>query len=190
MRAVTKRCLVVSVFIPLLILSGCAAKAPPVNPALEAAAYSAMERCYAAKETRDKAAYENMTSDQALLAMAIDGLSAAANKGGPDPCKMLTNNDLQKVAMEETTKRIGIAGSLGGKVVTGGTVALLGGEVASVLKSGFSAAGDHTSFEGDATVSDSYNTTTSTGNVETTEVVATTDEEEITADDTEVESEE
>ena len=161
----------------VLLISGCAVKLPPVNTKLEGRAYDAMEACYRAQEAA-KMDLSSFSPEQQIIASAVDGLKAAAGQRY-DPCAgIVTYNVLVKTKAEEDTKRIAVAGKLGGQVVTGGTAAILGGQAASVLKAGYSAAGDKTSFGGDASVSDSYNTTTSTGTVESTEVVATPVEEE------------
>jgi len=147
------------IIVTTIILSGCAT-APTPDAEIEVATAEAIGECYKAKSTIETARIAKLHDPKdILLDRAIAGLSEAAGKGA-DPCRLTTNNDLQKVAMEENTKQI-VAGidaskSAAGSIVTG----LLGWKALDTLPDLFSGAGGtyNLTSQGDMSLSDSLKT--------------------------------
>jgi len=143
----------------VISVSGCAS-APEPNQAVELAVATAIGDCHKAQATIETARIAKINDPRDLLLdRAIKGLSDAAGKT-VDPCRITTNNDLQKVAMEENTKQIGhgadFAKSAAGNLVVGLGV----WKGLDVLPELFKNAGGSTSLTsaGSMTVSDSIKT--------------------------------
>lgn len=109
--------------LPLLFLLSSCASAPEPNQAIEVSLNEAMTACYTAEGDIEVARLAKITDPKdILLDRAIKGLSEAAGKH-VDRCAKVTNNDLQKVAMEENTKQIAHASDFGksaaGNIIVG-----------------------------------------------------------------------
>lgn len=152
--------LFVSLFLVLMaFFSGCAT-APAPNAATELALADAIGECHASRAKVETARINKITDPRDLLLdRAIAGLSAAAGNN-IDPCRIITNNDLQKTAMEENTKQI-VAGVDAGKSAAGSIVTgLLGWKALDVLPDLFGSAGGtyNLTSKGDMALSDSLKT--------------------------------
>ena len=106
----------------VILLPGCAT-APTPNLEVEIATAEAITACYesqtAAKNNDDKL----VDPKDILIGKAIDALSKALTKGIDICSSIITNNALQKIAMEENTKQIAagvdFAKSAAGNIVVG-----------------------------------------------------------------------
>jgi hypothetical protein len=143
-----------------VILSSCAT-APEPNQAVELAIYEAMGKCFDAEKGTEAEALDKLSDPKdVLLHEAIAGLTKAANKGISPCINITTNNDLQKVAMEENTKQIqagvDFAKSAAGNIVVG--VGVWKG--LDVLPELFAGAGSSVVLDagGDIALTDSLNT--------------------------------
>jgi len=157
----------------MLMLTGCMAKIPEVDHALEAQIYDTMEACYAAQKP-DTAARPALTAEQYLLAEAIQGLRDASGKKY-DPCaNITTHNDVVSTVIKENTKRQQALVSGGAKLVTVGGYAYGANQLANVLTSAVSAGGSTTTVGGDATI----NQNRAGGDVTTSQVTEVAEPEE------------
>ena len=158
----------------VLMLTGCMAKIPEVDHALEAQIYDTMEACYAAQK-HDAATRPELTAEQYLLAEAIQGLREASGKKY-DPCAgITTNNDVVVAIARENTKRQEALVSGGTKLVTGGVIAYGSKQLANVLTSAVGAGGTTVSGDNATITQNKAGGDVSTSLVE--EVPATAEEE-------------
>jgi hypothetical protein len=105
-----------------LFLSSCAT-APKPDRDVELGLVDAKIACYESQTATAKNDEKLTDPKDILLGKAIDALAKAVGKG-VDPCAaIITNNDLQKVAMEENTKQLAagadFAKSAAGNIVVG-----------------------------------------------------------------------
>ncbi len=146
-------------FVAFLLFSGCAA-APPPNQAVEKSLAEAKIACYESKAPNSTNDEKLTDPKDILLGKAIDALAKAVDKG-IDPCaSIVTNNDLQKVAMEENTKQV-VAGADFAKSAAGNIVVGVGvWKGLDVLPTLFASAGSKISLSsaGDMAVTDSLKT--------------------------------
>lgn len=151
--------LLLSVFI---MLSACA-EAPEPNEAIEVATADALEACYAGEAAANEAEIAKLqTPEQVLLHRSIAELGKAANKGYDRCAGIVTNNTLQKVAMEENTKQIQVAGDVGKSAASTIVTGVLGWKAIDALPEILGAAGSDyaLSSSGDMTLTDSMKTAT------------------------------
>jgi hypothetical protein len=143
-----------------VILSSCAT-APEPNQAVELAAYVAIGKCFDAEKGAEQETVAKLNDPKDLLLyQVLVGLTKALNKGISPCINITTNNDLQKVAMEENTKQIqagvDFAKSAAGNIVVG--VGVWKG--LDVLPELFAGAGSSVVLDagGDIALTDSLNT--------------------------------
>jgi hypothetical protein len=138
----------------VFLLSSCAT-APVANPTAEAEAYKAIAECYRTQATKETAELNKMvTSTDVQLLAAINALKVAVNKDY-NPCAGITTNaELQKVAMQENTKRLDSGLGFGKSVLTTALWAYLGGKAIDAVAD--MSGGDSYTIT-DSTVSDSLN---------------------------------
>lgn len=142
--------------LPLVLLSGCAVKSSDLvfmTPQEQTAAFDAQKACY----QREQAKEAKLSASEVLLSQAIDRLSMATGKY-VQPCKVTTNQDLQIIAMQETTKRYAVLGDFGksafGDVVMG-VITFKGIDVLGDIFSDIGSGDTYTLGDG-ASISDSF----------------------------------
>lgn len=147
---------------PLVILSACAT-APEPDHDVEMKLAEAISDCYTAEGEVKKAAMLKLTDPKdVLLSQSISALENVATKGMDKCAQIVTNNELQKVAMQENTKQI-VSAVDGGKSVAGNlVVGVLGWKGLDILPELFNGTGAAYTFnsKGDLLVNESLNSPT------------------------------
>lgn len=144
----------ITVLISVLLLLGGCASAPTADNLSDSAAYAAIGECYRAQATKDAAELAKMeTSTDVQLLAAINALKVAANKDY-SPCSgIVTNAELQKVAIQENTKRLYCGFEFAKSAMTTALWAYLGGKAIDAVSE---MSGNDYNFT-DSTVTDSLN---------------------------------
>jgi len=150
---------IISCLAVILLLSSCATAPNPIE-SVELGLIDAKIACYDSKKNTTVNDSKLIDAKDILLGKAIDALAKAVDRG-VDPCASITtNNDLQKVAMEENTKQI-VAGVDFAKSAAGNIVVGLGvWKGLEILPDLFASSGTTISSAGAMTLTDSVKTST------------------------------